>query len=335
MVIPLVLSIAISATWWPPALVLSLFLVLELTTGNLIEPKLFKSRTGISELALLSCAILWFTVWGWPGLVLSTPLTACFVVLGRYVPQLSFLHSLMGSNAALSPAAHLYERLLALDQAEARSIADAYLKKNSLLKLYDTVILPVLGLAEEDRYKGNLTDVQSQFLLLCIGELIARLAEYEPVGGVAEPTSESPVLSRPQLAPPAREFAVICISTGEKADEFASVMLTQLLEHALHPTVTLPSSALSEDVLALLAQEQDTVIFLSALPPFAFARTRAMCLKVRAQLPTNRVAVALWNSDEETEDITARFGSGRPTVTVTSLAQALAQVNDWRQSSSR
>ncbi|MBB5061347.1 putative PurR-regulated permease PerM [Granulicella aggregans] len=329
MVVPLVLSIAISDSWWPPILVIALFVVLEGTTGNFIEPLLFRSKTGISELALLSSAILWFTLWGWPGLVLSTPLTACFVVLGRYVPQLSFLHSLLGSNAALSPAAHLYERLLAMDQDEARNITEKFLKKHSLLELYDTVVLPVLGLAEEDRYKGALTNVQSKFVLLCLGDLIARLAEH-PSEPIEEPRSERSVLIEAH-APARKQFAVICIATGEKMDELASVMLTQLVERAGHATAILPAAALSDEVLAGLANENDTVIFLSALPPFAFARTRALCLQVRSNLPGNRIAVALWNSGEDADEVTTRFGSAHPTVTITNLGHAIREVNRWQR----
>src|ERR1035438_7192044 len=86
MVLPLTLSIAVSSNWWNPLLVVALFLVIEITAANLVEPWLFSSRTGISSLALLSSAIFWSMLWGWPGLVLSTPLTVCVVVLGRYVP---------------------------------------------------------------------------------------------------------------------------------------------------------------------------------------------------------------------------------------------------------
>ncbi len=70
-----------------------LFLALELSASNFVEPWLYSSRTGISSFALLVSAIFWALIWGWPGLVLSTPLTVCAVVLGRYVPEMSFLHT--------------------------------------------------------------------------------------------------------------------------------------------------------------------------------------------------------------------------------------------------
>ncbi|WP_433967179.1 AI-2E family transporter [Tunturiibacter gelidiferens] len=71
--LPLIVSVAISTTWWPPILILCLFLALELTATNFVEPWLYSTRTGISSLALLAMAIFWALLWGWPGLILSTP----------------------------------------------------------------------------------------------------------------------------------------------------------------------------------------------------------------------------------------------------------------------
>ena len=185
LILPLVVSIAISQTWWPPVLILCLFLVLELSATNFVEPWLYSSRTGISSLALLATAIFWTLIWGWPGLILSTPLTVCMVVLGRYVPQMSFLHILLGTDAELSAEAQLYERLLAMDQQEAHAIADRYLVGKPLVTLYDTVLIPTLALAEQDRHKGVLDDIRSDFLFLSIGELVAELTDYTQKGDEA------------------------------------------------------------------------------------------------------------------------------------------------------
>src|SRR5882757_2911502 len=57
----------------------------------------------IFALALLASAIFWTLLWGWAGLVLATPLTVCLIVLGRHVPQLRFLHVLLGEDAELTP----------------------------------------------------------------------------------------------------------------------------------------------------------------------------------------------------------------------------------------
>jgi hypothetical protein len=331
MVLPLTLSIAVSSNWWNPLLVIALFLVIETTTANLVEPWLLSSRTGISSLALLSSAIFWSMVWGWPGLVLSTPLTVCLVVLGQYVPQLSFLHNLLGTNATLSPTGRIYERLLAMDQTEAWAVAEAFLDGKPLAELYDSVIIPVLSLAEEDRHKGVLSDVRWKFVLLSMGELVARLSEYQPTGSLDDEKSARSILIAARRALLQKEFAVVCVAAGDKADELATVMLTQLLERAGFQTLMLAADALSDEILGGLAAEKDTVIFISALPPFAFAQTRALCQRVRSHLSENRIAVALWNSDEDAEEMLARLGAARPELVVSTLAQSVRQVETWQR----
>jgi predicted PurR-regulated permease PerM len=330
MLLPLALSIAVSPGWSSPLCVIGLFLLLELTLANFVEPWLFSSRTGISSLALLASAIFWSMLWGWPGLVLSTPLTVCMVVLGRYVPQLSFLHNLLGTTAKLSPAAHVYERLLAMDQTEACAIAERYLDGKPLVNLYDSVVIPVLGLAEEDRHKGALDAIQSKFVLLSMGELVARLTEYREKAN-EEAVSQRSIMIEAMQVPSQKEFAVICLSAGGQAAELTTLMLTQLLERAGHQTLMMMADAVSDDILTALAMEKDTVIFISALPPFAFAQTRTVCQRVRTHMPDNRIAVALWNSEEEGEDILERFGNKRPDVVLGTLSNAVRQVRLWQQ----
>jgi predicted PurR-regulated permease PerM len=329
--LPLVVSIAASSSWWPPVLVVGLFLVLEVTLTNVLEPWLYSSRTGISSLALLVSAIFWALVWGWPGLVLSTPLTVCMVVLGRYIPQMSFLNTLLGSNAELSPEAHFYERLLAMDQSEARAIVERYLKVHTLVDLYDRVFIPTLTLAEQDRCKGLLDEVRSNFLFLCIGELVAELAEYQEPNVVrADSGITNPSTGRKQR----HELGVVCIWTSVRADELATLMLAQTLERAGHPTLMLAASSLSAEVLRGLAEEPDTTIFISALPPFAFTQARATCQRIRAVLEKNRIVVGLWNSEDETEQVIERLRKGRPDAAVHTMVQALQQVIRWQQRAS-
>jgi hypothetical protein len=130
------------------------------------------------------------------------------------------------------------------------------------------------------------------------------------------------------------DFAVVCISASDQADELTTHMLVQLMEQASHQTLYLPASVSSE-ILGALANESDTVIFISALPPFAFSQARTICQRVRSHLPHNRIVIGLWNPTEEsdqTHDLTVeRFGSGRPTVIVNTLAQAVRQVAHWHQ----
>jgi predicted PurR-regulated permease PerM len=328
LVLPLILSIAIFSSWWPPIFILVLFLALELIATNFVEPWLFSSRTGISSLALLAMAIFWALLWGWPGLILSTPLTVCIVVIGRYVPQMSFLHTLLGTDAELSAEALFYERLLAMDQREAHAVANRFLEGKPVVELYDSVLIPALSMVERDRHQGMLDDVRSNFFFLSIGELVAELTDYSP----KEPEKNGLYL---QQAPVQKDFAVVCISASDQADELASHMLGQLMEHASHPTLLLTAAAVSAEILDSLAKEPSTVIFISALPPFAYSQARAICQRVRSHLLQNRIVIGLWGPTDEPEltpeQAVERFGAGRPTMVVHTMSQALLQLSMWQQ----
>ena len=107
------LGLAVFPGWVQPLLIIAFIVVLELVTANIMEPRLFSQSMGISEVALLVAAAFWAFLWGPVGLVLSSPLTVCLVVLGKYVPQLEFLDVLLGDEQSLDLDVSYYQRLLA------------------------------------------------------------------------------------------------------------------------------------------------------------------------------------------------------------------------------
>jgi len=312
--LPVCFAFAVFPGWLTPLFVFALFVVLEVVVSNFIEPWLYGSHTGISALALVTTAMVWTLLWGLPGLVLSTPLTVCLIVMGRYVPQMSFLHILLGDEAELAPEARFYERLLAMDQTEAHHIADKFLEGHRLVDLYDCVLLPALSLAEQDRHKGFLDDTRSTFLFQSATELIAELTDYH-----------SPLLDPGADEEESIERAcpVVCVPANDQADEIAGVMLAQLLEQRGHKTMLLPAASLTPEIVDRLKEEQSTTIFISALPPFAFLHARNLCQQLRERLPHNRILVGLWGATGDSETLRDRFGSSRPEGVATTLAQAI------------
>jgi len=316
-------TLAVFSTWWHPLWVFLLFVVLELVVSNLVEPYLYGSHTGISALALVAMAIVWTLLWGWAGLVVSTPLTVCLIVFGRYVPQMSFLHILLGEEAELGPEAHFYERLLAMDQTEARNIADRFLEGRGLVDLYDEVIMAALIMTEQDKHKGVLDEVRSSYLFQSATELVAELSDYRP------PPTGDPACD-PNAAP-IRANPVVCVPANDQADEIAATMLAQLLEQCGHKTLMLPSAALAPEILSRLAEEEGTILCISAVPPFAFAHARTLALRLRQSVPENRIIVGLWNTSGDRDALRERFGQARPYMVVTTLREALAQVLECDQ----
>ncbi len=231
--LPIALSLAVFDGWLRPLLVFLLVAGLELAIANVVEPWLYGSHVGISFLALLVSSVFWAVMWGPAGLILSTPLTVCVVVLGRYVPQLSFLHILLGDDRVLAPEAQIYQRLLAMDQLEAHTIVTEYLKGRPLIELYDSVLIPALSLAEQDRHKGAIDSVREEFLFLSINEMIAELSEYQ----FAE-TSGNGSAAAPETVHP--RDRIICLPAHDQADETTAAMLGQILEQKGFAALSFP-----------------------------------------------------------------------------------------------
>jgi predicted PurR-regulated permease PerM len=314
---PLLLSLAVFDGWRLPLLVFLLFSTLELITGNLLEPRLYGSHTGISSLALLLTTVFWATLWGPAGLILSTPLTVCVVVLGRHIPHLSFLHILLGDEPVLAAEAHLYQRLLAMDEQEARTVVEEYLGKNSLLELYDNVILPALTMAELDRHKGALDPEREEFLFLSLREM---LAEFSERAQNAAPEQDGGRLDAPV---PGR---VLCFPAHDEADEIAAAMLSQLLEQAGCPAISFPLGASPQTMLGLVEPVPNDVLCISAVPPFAFSHARTVNRLLRAKFPQARILIGVWGFNGEREGAVKRFQPLPPDKLVTSLADALEYV---------
>jgi hypothetical protein len=70
-------------------------------------------------------------MWGPIGLILSTPITLCLVVMGRHVKSLEFVDIALGDRPPLTPAETFYQRLLAGNREEALETAEAALAGQS------------------------------------------------------------------------------------------------------------------------------------------------------------------------------------------------------------
>src|SRR5204863_77933 len=108
--LPVLLSFAISTSWFTPLMTIALFIVLEVIVSNFIEPWVYGANTGVSPLALIISAVFWTWLWGPVGLVLSTPMTVCLAVMGRHVPRLEFLGILLSEDQPLAPQEEFVER---------------------------------------------------------------------------------------------------------------------------------------------------------------------------------------------------------------------------------
>src|SRR5207253_7225970 len=117
--LPITMSLAVFPGWTKPLYVLGVFAVLEALVYAVVEPLLYGHSIGVTQTALLVAVAFWTWLWGPLGLILATPLTVCLVVVGRYVPDLDFILTLVSDRPALTADVAYYQRLIALDRDEA------------------------------------------------------------------------------------------------------------------------------------------------------------------------------------------------------------------------
>jgi predicted PurR-regulated permease PerM len=309
-VLPMALSLAVFDSWGPPLMVFLLFASVELTVANLVEPMLYGVHTGISSLSLLVATVFWAALWGPAGLILSTPLTVCLVVLGRNFPQFAFLHILLADEPALPPAAQLYQRLLAMDAQDARVVVDAFLKDGTLTQLYDAVLAPALAMAEQDRHRGAIDSVREEFVFLNVNEMVAEFSEY----------------AEDRQAGIGFNGRLLCIPAHDQADEIAAAMLAQLLDQRGCAAVSFPGGAELDQMLHMMVPEAGDLICISAMPPYAFTPARTICRRIRSHFPEVPVIVGIWGFAGEPTKAMARFDRNPPDHLYTSFEQVIEHI---------
>ncbi|HVW01164.1 MAG TPA: AI-2E family transporter, partial [Planctomycetaceae bacterium] len=221
---PVTLAIAVDPGWGMLVYTLALFAAVEVVCNYVVEIVVYGASTGISNLALLIAAVFWTWLWGPPGLVLSTPLTVCLLVLGKYVPGLNFLRMLLGSEPVMEPSDQFYQRMLSMESEDMLDVALKYVTEHSLEEFYDAVFVPALMMSEEDRHRGDLPDVRQDFILQSSRELIDEL-EREEESANPPADADGAMVKVTQPAKP----VVLGLPARDAADEIVGLMLCHLL----------------------------------------------------------------------------------------------------------
>jgi hypothetical protein len=66
--------------------------------------------------------------------------------------------------AVLSSDAQFYKRLLAMDDNEAKQVLDRYRKDKPSEDLFDSVQIPALSLAKQDRHRNEIGEATERFM---------------------------------------------------------------------------------------------------------------------------------------------------------------------------
>jgi predicted PurR-regulated permease PerM len=293
--LPAALAAAVQPGWAMAIETAALYAVVEVVMGQLVEPLVYGHSTGLSPLAVVIAAIFWTWVWGPIGLIISTPLTLCLVVLGRHVRTLEFLDVMLGDRPVLSPEVSFYQRMLADDPDEAEEQAERYLAEQPLVSYYDEVVLKGLQLAADDIARRVLTATQVERLKIATLHLIGDLARAGETA-LGERRADEVPLAGQATAPEWRApGAVLCVAGRGALDEAAAAMLAQLLHKEGIGAQLVPYAAVSRARLGsldLLSVRMICVSYvdISGSPP----HLRYLIRRLRARAPGIPILVGNW-----------------------------------------
>ena len=324
---PILVSLAALKGWETPLMVMGLFAALELFTNLVLETVLYAGAAGVSQVALIVSVAFWTWLWGPLGLLMATPLTVCLVVLGKHVPGLEFLGTLMADRPALSPEYAFYQRLLARDQSEAADLIEAHIKTESAETVFDALILPALNYAERDRLEERLSPDEEAVIIDVTRELVADAAQaLERL----DPASTARSQASATVAP-GQLLQVLGYAANERADDLALTMLAVLVRDLPINIEVHKAPLLASEVVSLVQKGAFPIVCIADLPPSPPSKTRYLVRRLRAALPEVRIVVGRWSPAtlaDETNEVLLQAGANYVDSTLAATREHLADFVD-------
>ena len=314
---PILVSLAALPGWADSLMVMALFLVLELFTNMVLETTLYAGAAGVSQVALLISLAFWTWLWGPLGLLMATPLTVCLVVLGKHVPGLSFIGTLMADTPALAPEYGYYQRLLARDPGEAADLIDRHITTEPTGSVYDALLLPALNYAERDRLERRLSLDEEMAVIESTRELLTDAAESirRAHPDLAEPAESA------SLPGPREPLRVLGYVVNGPADELALTMLVQSVDDLPIAFEIVSARMVASELVALVRSKGVSIVCLADLPPSPPTKTRYLVKRLHDALPALRIVVGRWAPPALADESTQALRDAGATLVASTLAE--------------
>ena len=314
---PILVSLAALPGWIDPLWVIALFVVLELFTNMVLETVLYAGAAGVSQVALLVSLAFWTWLWGPLGLLMATPLTVCLVVLGKHVPGLSFIGTLMADTPALAPEYGYYQRLLARDPGEAADLIDRHVKTEPRGSVYDALLLPALNYAERDRLERRLSVDEETAVIDATRELLTDAAEsirrLQPAP--VEPIEEG------ELPVPREPLRVLGYAANGAADELALTMLAHAVDDLPITIEMTKTRVLASELVSIVRAQGVSIVCVADLPPSPWSKTRYLVRRLHDALPEVRIVVGRWAPPALADESTQALRDAGATLVASTLAE--------------
>lgn len=331
---PIALAFAVDPGWSMIVWTVLLYVIVELISNNFIETMAYGTSTGISSVGILLSAVFWGWLWGPIGLLMATPMTVCLVVLGRHIPTLSFFPLLLSDQSALPLHGVIYQRLLAMDSDEPDELVQKYLTSHRLEEFYDSVMLPLLAMVEEEQAHRPLAPSHRAFIMEEVRNLMADAADHaDPNGGSTATCQDSKIpniLTTKSKWEPATAAdlpsLVLCVPAHDETDELVACMLSILLQQQGTTAITLSSRMLSSERLDRIDALNPRVVCISALPPYAAFHARHSINRIRQRFPHLRIVVGFWGLTPPPTELESRLKHAGAQVVVRTLSKAIEEL---------
>ncbi len=298
-VLPVIFSFAHFPGWVQPLEAIALFGAVEIALNSFLEPVIYGKTTGVSALGLLVAAMFWTWLWGTMGLLLSTPLTVCLAVLGKYVPSLWFFATLLGEEVELEPDVQLYQRLVALDHDKAVEVVESALKQRPRADVFDQVLVPVLrGPSAMWRDPSwTMRGVNSSGESSRRSLMTSRTSQNSPWRPWLYQPSRLTVSNGAESAAP-EPVRLVGLAVQDTSDTLVLRMLGQLLSPSGCALEIITDTESSLQVAERVAEHSPRLVVVSHFPREGLALTRYLLRRLRTRFPEMSILVGRWGQND-------------------------------------
>ena len=303
--------------------VVALITTMELLCNNVIEPWFYGSSTGVSAVAVILAAVFWGWLWGPVGLLLSTPLTVCLVVLGRYVPRFKIFATLFSDEVEIKPSIRFYQRLLAGDEYRARDILKQRIQQRDFDSGCDEVLIPALKRIRFDHDADYLTDTDANRLFALAGGLIeecATIVHQADTDEINNDIIEEPTDDAGSTLP------TIIGCTSHHYSETLTLNLLRIGGKGVYKLNTIDEDTLPLEVGRQVADIDPPVVVISVLPKGGFAQARYLCKSIRREGYDGAVIVVCYGKFKSYDKLFVKFRKVGATSMTTSHSQTKSKI---------
>jgi predicted PurR-regulated permease PerM len=329
-IFPLVIALSVFPGYGVALAVLALIVTMELLSNNILEPWLYGASTGLSAVAVIIAVVFWGWLWGPVGILLSTPLTVCLVVIGRYVPRFKILSTLLGEEVELKTSMRFYQRMLATDEHRAWEILREHFDGSDINTTGDQVIVPVLKRIRQDHYAEHLSDADVNRLFAMAGGFIAKLRQHGSIeiDEQEEVIQEDGTASSSGEANPKVDLELPLV-VGCASHHFSESLILNLLRvsgHSLFKLQAIDTDLLADDASQQILNLSPAMVVIVVLPKGGFAQARFLCRSIRGEGFTGPIVIACLGNFTYYDQLFVKFRKAGASSVTTSFSQTHAKI---------